>query len=549
MKSILHIANNSAYSDNPISNALRDEGFYVKEIDFVKAIYTDKVRVPNFNRYVIDLVNEFIPDFVFMQIQHAGIIDYETAYHINQISPLISFSGDVRNDTDWHERIGASGALILLNNDEDIDKLRSLGHKADYLQISFHPELHNPIHRTDERIGKVVFIGNNYGVEQYPLSKERIDLVKALKNNFGHRAFGLYGIGWESENILAHSIPADSSSYIYSCYDIAVNHSHYQRSRYSSDRLFYILASGTFCLTQWYPRIEEEFIDGEHLVIYHSINDLIKKCNFWLRPENADKREEIALKGCDYVHSNCTWNNRIKSLKNILNQYYPYQMTKNDNWVENLKRIRPEKRYSQFGDEAYIMHIFSHIGTTKKYFVDLGAGDGKYLSNTKMLKDEFEWKGLMVDADNKGNDEVFKSFITAENIIDIFKEHKVPKEFDFLSIDLDGNDYYVLSKILDNYRPRLIVAEFNGTIPVGEKKVMKYNPEHVWDNDDYYGASFESLKELGAINGYNTIFSIADTNIYMVSKDLLQDPDKDWQVSYVAQQYHPHNPNGEWVIS
>lgn len=222
-------------------------------------------------------------------------------------------------------------------------------------------------------------------------------------------------------------------------------------------------------------------------------------------------------------------------------------MTKNDSWIEKLNCISPNKRYSQFGEEAFILHIFKSIGTINKYFVDLGAGDGVYLSNTKLLKDEYGWNGLMMDADNHGNEEVKKEFITATNILELLYKYDVPNKFDFLSIDLDGNDWYVLDVILDNYAPRLIMAEFNGTIPLGVDKVMVYNENHSWNNDDYYGASFEAFKRLGEQRGYSTIFSYASTNIYLIKKDELQEPNKDFGITYNPIQYHPHNPNGNWV--
>lgn len=543
---VVHIANNSAYENNPISKAFRDEGFSVTEIDFVRCLQEHRMKPKRFAKYVLEVITNIRPNFVFMQIQHSGVIDYEDAWYINQIAPLISWSGDVRNDTDWHELMGKAGVLTLLNNDEDIEKLRGLGYKADYLQVSFHTDIHNPKNRADNKQGKIVFLGTNYGVNAYPLSSERIDLCIALRSEFGDD-FAVYGRNWEQVGIPAFPIPSHSSSLTYSAYDIAINHSHYQRSRYSSDRLFYILGSGTFCLSQWYPRIEEEFIDGKHLVIYKDIPDLIKKCKYWLHPDNSDRRNQIAKAGCEYVHNECTWNHRIKDLIHIINKYYPETMTKNDDWIEALYRVSPEKAYSQFGEEAFIGHIFNNIGTTNKYFVDLGAGDGHNLSNTKLFKETYGWNGLMVDADNHGNNEVKQEFITATNILEILDKYKVPSDFDFLSIDLDGNDWYVLSELLSLYKPRLIMAEFNGTIPLGVDKVMAYNEKHTWNNDDYYGASFDAFKRLGKLKGYVTIFSYASTNIYMIHRDELQNPDKEYNVTYIPQQYHAHNPTGEWI--
>lgn len=544
---VLHISNNSAYPENPISKAFREEGFNVHEVDFVEHMKLHRMKPKRFVRYLFDVIEGYKPNFIFMQVQHAGVIDIHDAHAMSSVAPVISFSGDVRDDTSWHEQMGAAGCLIVVNNDDDVDKLKSLGYKADYLQVSFHTGIHNPNNRGSDKRGKIVFMGNHYLEHQYPLSAERLELCRKLKEVFADD-FHIFGQNWHLEGLQADFTPSNSCSYIYSGYDIAINHSHYQRSRYSSDRLFYILGSGSFCLTQWYPRIEEEFTDGEHLVVYKDLDDLIKKCNFWLRPENEAKRNKIAKQGCEYVHTQCTWNKRIQQLIPIIQNHFPKAMTKNDNWIESLSRIAPEKAYSQFGEESFIGHIFNNIGTSNKYFVDLGAGDGVNLSNTKFFKDTYGWTGLMVDADNKGNNEVKQHFINDSNIIEILEKYDVPEEFDFLSIDVDGNDYWILDRILNDYKPRLIIAEFNGTIPVGVKKVMEYNENHTWGNDDYYGASFDAFKHLGLLHGYSTIFSYASTNIYLIRKDLLSEPDKDWNVSYIPMQYHAHNPNGRWIM-
>lgn len=47
-------------------------------------------------------------------------------------------------------------------------------------------------------------------------------------------------------------------------------------------------------------------------------------------------------------------------------------------------------------------------------------------------------------------------FITPDKAIEIFKKYNIPKYLDFLSVDIDGNDYWVTKAILDYYRPSVI---------------------------------------------------------------------------------------------
>lgn len=222
----------------------------------------------------------------------------------------------------------------------------------------------------------------------------------------------------------------------------------------------------------------------------------------------------------------------------------PYVKPENDNWVYLMKVHDKFKMYSQTGEEGIIGYILAHI-SANKFLVDLGAWDGQHLSNTKYFLDHQGYEGLLIDGDNHGNENVKQHFITKENICGLLKNYGCPKYFDFLNIDLDGNDYYILNEILSQYRPALICAEFNGTIDNGVSKTIAYNEHHTWGNDDYYGFSFEAGKKLAEANGYAVVFQNDSLNIYMVRKDLLNG--SEFGVNYAVNKYHPHNPNGEWV--
>ncbi len=196
--------------------------------------------------------------------------------------------------------------------------------------------------------------------------------------------------------------------------------------------------------------------------------------------------------------------------------------------------------YSQAGEDKYLKALFDQIGTTNKVCVEFGGGDGHSLSNTRHFINN-GWKGFMFDIEPKGED-VIKEDINASNINEVFKKHKVPKEFDLLSLDIDGNDYWVWKALL--YKPRVLIIEFNGTIARDVSKTIKYNPDHRWANNDYYGASFEALRKLGAHKGYKLIHQIATTNIVFVLNDIeCQEGIKDYQPA----QYHAHTDKGEWI--
>ncbi len=116
-----------------------------------------------------------------------------------------------------------------------------------------------------------------------------------------------------------------------------------------------------------------------------------------------------------------------------------------------------------------------------------------------------------------------QAFITRENVIDVFERASVPKEFDLLSIDIDGNDYWVWKALGTTYRPRLVIIECNGAHPPPKRWVMEYNPVHAWQHDNYYGASLQSLTDLGKSMGYSLIgVESARVNAFFLRTELLE---------------------------
>lgn len=125
--------------------------------------------------------------------------------------------------------------------------------------------------------------------------------------------------------------------------------------------------------------------------------------------------------------------------------------------------------------------------------------------NSRLLL-ERGWTGLRMDGmDQPGETDIRQEFIAAENINDLFTRHGVPDEFDLLSIDIDGNDYWVLEAIDPRYRPRILVMEYNASLGPTERKTIHYDPSHVWDVSSYFGASLAALHAAAARRGYDLV--------------------------------------------
>jgi hypothetical protein len=189
------------------------------------------------------------------------------------------------------------------------------------------------------------------------------------------------------------------------------------------------------------------------------------------------------------------------------------------NWINELYKIPVWKKYSQCNEECYLEHILNNVGQDKM-ILELGAWDGFHLSNTRYFIEQ-GYNALLIDGDNHGNEEVKQHFIYKENILKLLKKYKLPLTFDLFCIDLDGNDIYIIEEVLSKYKPRVIISEFNPIWGEGNSVSIKYNPEHLWGDDDFYGFSFDAGVKMAEKFGYTCIFQNDNLNMYFVENNAL----------------------------
>lgn len=181
------------------------------------------------------------------------------------------------------------------------------------------------------------------------------------------------------------------------------------------------------------------------------------------------------------------------------------------NWIERLYDIQKLGRkdlYSQNGEGLYLEYISRSLDLIKEIeIIDIGGGDGFYLSNTRHLA-SFGPRQV-IDKENG----MFVALDTIHSFVNT-------RDMKLLSIDIDGNDYWILKEMLNYYSPSIIIAEFNAAFT--DSRTIKYNHDHVWDGTDYYGFSFEAGKKLAEANRYKVIFQNDNLNMYMVREDLIK---------------------------
>jgi hypothetical protein len=182
---------------------------------------------------------------------------------------------------------------------------------------------------------------------------------------------------------------------------------------------------------------------------------------------------------------------------------------------------------SQFGEDGVIERIFQTIGHRTKWCVEFGAWDGKHLSNTHVFMQQ-AWSGVFIEGDSErfkyltatyaGNRNAHAlcgmvGFDAERNSLDSFLARTpIPKVFDLLSVDIDGNDWHVW-QTLTEYRSRVVVIEFNPTIPNDVFFVQDRDPKI------NQGCSLLALVELAKIKGYELIASTRHNGIFVVAEE------------------------------
>jgi hypothetical protein len=224
--------------------------------------------------------------------------------------------------------------------------------------------------------------------------------------------------------------------------------------------------------------------------------------------------------------------NRIK-----VSDYLERHLVSNPRYGEEGRLNRHEFQvYSQAGEDGTIEEIFRRVGSSNRCFVEFGAGDG--LTNNTAFRLASGWTGLWLEGssaraagiaathelatrDNRLS--VREAMVTSENVESLFREERVPEDLDLLSIDIDGNDYWVW-RAIESFRPRVVVIEYNAAYPPYARWVKPYEPEFRWDGTSYFGASLKSLELLGEEKGYSLVgCSFSGVNAFFVRGDLVED--------------------------
>jgi len=198
------------------------------------------------------------------------------------------------------------------------------------------------------------------------------------------------------------------------------------------------------------------------------------------------------------------------------------------------------KVFSQWGEDGIIQYLIRHVVIENDTFVEFGASN--YLeSNTRFLLINNNWSGLVMDGDPENvslikSDPIYWrynlkadcSFITKDNINDLLESNGVSGDIGLLSVDIDGNDYWVWKEI-EVISPRVVVLEYNSRFGAERAVTIPYDENFIRQkahfSSIYFGASLKALVNLSKQKGYSFVgCNTNGVNAFFVRSDLLAKP-------------------------
>jgi hypothetical protein len=193
--------------------------------------------------------------------------------------------------------------------------------------------------------------------------------------------------------------------------------------------------------------------------------------------------------------------------------------------------------WSQNYEDGMITEIFRRVGHGTKTFLEIGVGDGSENNTTALLS--AGWSGFWIEGSKRCCDsisarletmpglasrlKVRPAFVSAKNIPGLLRELGVPLEIDLFSLDIDLNTYHIWAA-LKEFRPRVVVVEYNAGFPPDQLWIHPYEPDRVWDGTQDQGASLKAYDLLGRNFGYSLVgCDLMGVNAFFVRDDLVGD--------------------------
>ena len=212
--------------------------------------------------------------------------------------------------------------------------------------------------------------------------------------------------------------------------------------------------------------------------------------------------------------------------------------------LQELRGIRdPAEREfgitSQWGEDGIIQSIVRQVSIGQRRFVEFGV-ENYSEANTRFLLCNDNWSGLVMDGSQENIEAIKRdplywrydlsarqAFVTKENIDELLVSTGFSEQIDLLSIDIDGNDYWVWNS-MTVASPRIVIVEYNSIFGPTKRCTIPYRPDfrrnEAHHSNLYYGASVAAFEHLGRERGYRLVCgNKAGNNLFFVREDLAED--------------------------
>jgi len=214
------------------------------------------------------------------------------------------------------------------------------------------------------------------------------------------------------------------------------------------------------------------------------------------------------------------------------------------------------KSYSQCDEDGIIRECLSRISGAaplSRTFVEVGCSNGLENNTHQLLLDGF--RGVWVDGDEANVDAirdalgstsfddllVMRTFVTATNAAALARDMEGflgAADIDLLSLDIDGNDTYVMDAMLSVLKPKLICVEYNAKFRPPTALTIAYDATHRWHGGDYFGASLQYWAD--QLRDYRLVCcNLSGANAFFVRRDLAAGfPEYTVEQLYQPARYH-----------
>ena len=244
--------------------------------------------------------------------------------------------------------------------------------------------------------------------------------------------------------------------------------------------------------------------------------------------------------------------NQIRNLENSLDILKKLAARNLEVSLANTNTSFPDREFrvsSQFGDDGIIQFLLEKVAPTSTRFIEFGTQDYSE-ANTRYLLEAKNWSGLILDGDSEAM-EALKSevlywrhdltavgaFVTRDNINELFRSHGFSGSIGLLSIDIDGNDYWVWERI-ECIDADIVVVEYNSLFGPSLPVTVPYDPafdrKRAHFSCQYWGASLKALEILGSRLGYKLVgCNSAGNNAYFIKKTCPHLPARSAESAYI----------------